>query len=126
MGALHLVVAKTEIAGMDPVAFLGILISLFALLLSLVTLTRGVRRLFIVALGVALVEFVLLLVSMPIWVRVVIGLVLGAAGVGWIVRAYRREHGTDQQHTGRIHAVLDRVATALKEGGPKAYLYVPL
>lgn len=115
MGALHLVVAETEIAGVDPVTFFGTGISLVALILSFIKLTLGVRRLGIVAAGVALAEFVLLLVSMPIWVRVVIGVVLGAVGVAWMVRAGRK---VSPQQTERIHAVLDKVGTALKEGSP--------
>lgn len=121
VGALHLVGSKTEIAGMDPATFLGLLISLVALLLSFFTPAGWVKRLLRVAAGIALLEFVLLAVSMPIWVRVVIGLVLFAGGVAWVVLAGRKDppaDATDQKHTKQIRAVLDSVDTELKKGNP--------
>jgi hypothetical protein len=121
VGALHLSVAKTEIAGMDPGTFVGILISLLAVFLSFFTPARWVKRLLRVAAGIALLEFVLLAVSMAIWVRVVIGLVLCAVSVAWVACASRNElptDATDPGHAEQIRAVLDSVATALKDGSP--------
>jgi hypothetical protein len=55
---------------------------------------------------------------MPLWVRVVIGVVLFAAGGVWMVQARRKDHATSQEHTRQIHAVLDSVDTALGQGAP--------
>jgi hypothetical protein len=118
VGALNLVVAKDEIAGMDPATFFDLLIGILALFLSLLVPTGWVKRLLIVVFGIALLEFVLLLVSMSLWVRVVVGLVLFTAGVVWVVRATRKSHATRPEHTEKIHAVLDSVETALKNGSP--------
>ena len=118
MGAQNLVVVKDEIGGTDPYTYLGVLLSFIALLLSLLVPARWVKRLLIVVFGIALLEFVLLIVPMPLWVRVVVGLVLFAAGVVWMVRANNKDHATNQQHTKQIHDVLDRVDTALKNDSP--------
>lgn len=121
MGVLHLALAKTEIAGMDPGTFVGILISLLAVFLSFFTPARWVKRLLRVAAGIVLIEFALLAVSMAIWIRVVIGCVLCAVGVAWVACASRKEtpaDATDPGHTEQIRAVLDSVAAALKDGKP--------
>jgi hypothetical protein len=58
---------------------------------------------------------------MPIWVRVVIALVLGATGAAWVVCVSRRDpptDATDQRHAEQIRAVLNSVDTALKDGSP--------
>ncbi len=115
MGILHLVVAKNEIGGTDPYTYVSILISLVALVVSFITATKWVKDLFRVGAGVALIEFLLLVVSMPLWERVVIGVVLFAVGGVWVVRANRK---VSPEHAEQIHAVLDRVGTALKDGSP--------
>lgn len=100
---------------MDPPTFAGLLIGIVALFLSFFTFAGWIKLLLRVLAGVILLEFVLLAVSMPIWVRVVIGLVLFAAGVVWVVRAVRKRR---QQHTKQIRAVLASVGTAVKDGRP--------
>jgi hypothetical protein len=100
---------------MDVGAFVGIAISIFALGLSFITFVRWQKALLTVVAGIAFVEFLALAVSMPIWVRVLIGLVLFAAGVIWVVRANRK---VSQQHAEQIRALLGGVGTALKDGRP--------
>jgi hypothetical protein len=96
---------------MDLPTFFGLLITLVTFFLSLFTPARLVKDLLRVIAGTALVEALLLAVSMPIWARVVIGLVFFAAGAALVVRANRK---VPQEHADQIHAVLGRVSTALE------------
>jgi hypothetical protein len=118
VGALNLVVAKDDILGMDLATFFGLLISIIALVLSLLVPAAWLRRLLLVFCSIALLEFLLLLVSMPLWVRVVVAVVLFAAGVGWVVWATRKDNATGPQHTEKIHGVLDSLGTALRDERP--------
>ena len=104
--------------GMDPATFFGLLISFIALVLSLLVPTGWVRRLLLVFFSIVLLEFLLLLVSMPLWVRVVVGFVLFAAGIGWVVWANRKDNSTEPHHTEKIHIVLGSIETALRDERP--------
>jgi hypothetical protein len=76
---------------MDPGTFFGILISFVALFLSYFAPAGWKKRLLRVVFGIALLEFALLPVSMPLGVRVAIGLVLLDGGATWVVVVSRRE-----------------------------------
>jgi len=115
MGALHAVLAKSEVAGTDVVGFASFVFGVLAVVLTYVRVTRErTRRILLAVFVVCLLEAIGLLASVPLWIRILAGAIALTVGIAIVLIRSRGEGAVDDAHAERLRQLLDAARTAVK------------